>query len=204
MRILRGVLLFLWCGYPIWAHYSVWSGRPAWAVALLGVLVAASLRLAVRGWIAWVAMVLPLGVVLTVVPEEWLLLLPPLVIPLALAIWFAQSLRPGAEPVISRFARLERGQPLDARLTAYTRRLTVVWVVFLAVLAAISAALGVLAPLPVWSAFANGGNYALLAAFFIGEYVFRRIRLSGYRHAPPWELAVIVRRAGFSSRSRER
>src|SRR4029434_6742381 len=94
----------------------------------------------------------------------------PVAINLALAALFAWTLRPGVEPMIARFARRERGT-LEPELRGYTRRLTVVWVAFFVAMAAIAAWLSLAGWTAAWLAFALVGNYALIAALLVGEYL---------------------------------
>ena len=115
----------------------------------------------------------------------------PLAVNLALCGLFGRTLAAGREPMIARFARLERGEALPADLARYTRRLTVAWTVFFAMMAATSLALAAWGPLAVWSLFTNVINYALVALFFVGEYAVRRVRFRHYRHLSPIE---VVRR----------
>jgi hypothetical protein len=101
----------------------------------------------------------------------------PVVINLALAALFASTLRAGAEPMIARFARRERGS-LEPELRGYTRRLTVVWVAFFVAMAAIAAGLSLAGWTTAWLVFALVGNYALIAALLVGEYLYRRRRFA--------------------------
>jgi len=115
----------------------------------------------------------------------------PLGVNLALCWLFGRTLAAGREPMIARFARLERGGDLPGDLARYARTLTLVWTVFFATMAATSLALAAWGPLAAWSLFTNVVNYALVALFFVGEYVVRRIRFRHYRHPTPIE---VVRR----------
>ena len=112
----------------------------------------------------------------------------PLAVNLTLCWLFGRTLPAGREPMIARFARIERGAELPPDLARYTRRLTVAWTVFFAAMAAISLGLAVWGSLAVWSLFTNVINYALVALFFIGEYVVRRVRFRHYRHLSPIEV----------------
>lgn len=110
---------------------------------------------------------------------------------LALCTLFGVTLRRGREPLISRFARLVRGEELPAELRAYARRLTVAWTVFFALMACISLALALWASLAAWTFFTSVVNYLLVVLFFVGEYAYRRLRYHRYPHASPGQ---IVRR----------
>jgi uncharacterized membrane protein len=111
----------------------------------------------------------------------------PVAINLALAAWFASTLRAGREPMITRFARAERGV-LEADLAAYTRALTWVWVALFVAVAMIDAVLAVEGTRVAWLAFTGAGGYLMAAALFLGEWVYRRWRFRHYRHASPLAL----------------
>ena len=111
----------------------------------------------------------------------------PVAINLALAAAFAWTLRAGSTPMVSRFARRERGT-LEPELVAYTRGLTIAWVGFFVAMAAIAAALSLAGWRAAWLAFALVGNYALVAAFLVAEHRYRRRRFPHLRHAPPAEM----------------
>ncbi len=112
---------------------------------------------------------------------------PPIAVNLALAALFANTLRTGREPMIARFARAERGA-LEPDLASYTRKLTIVWAVFFIAVAAVDVALAFGGSRVAWLAFTGLGSYLLVAALFVGEWVFRRWRFRHYRHASPLAL----------------
>jgi uncharacterized membrane protein len=97
-----------------------------------------------------------------------------------LLIWFAASLRSGREPVVTGLARRVR-QRMPDKVVRYTRQVTIAWSAFFAAQLAMSAALLVLAPPSVWSAFINLANLPLLAAMVLGEFGYRVIL---FRHEP--------------------
>lgn len=90
----------------------------------------------------------------------------------ALGAWFGLSLRPGRDALVSRFARLAEG-PLSPAGIGYTRRVTLAWTLFFAAVAATSVALFFLAPLELWSTFANLLTLPLVGAMFVAEYTVR-------------------------------
>jgi uncharacterized membrane protein len=102
----------------------------------------------------------------------WLYFLQHVAMFLALAAWFAASLRPGRNALVTRFALLVEGTLSPAGL-AYTRGVTLAWALFCAATAAISALLFFLAPLTVWSLFANLLTLPLVGAMFVAEYLVR-------------------------------
>jgi uncharacterized membrane protein len=115
----------------------------------------------------------------------------PIVIDVALAALFASTLRKGAEPMIARFARAERGV-LETDLARYTRQLTAVWVIYFLAAAALMAAIWLERRDGALEAFALFVNYAGMAALFVGEWAYRRRRFSQYVHASPREMLAHV------------
>ncbi|MGH8190049.1 MAG: xanthomonadin biosynthesis protein [Rhodanobacteraceae bacterium] len=138
-------------------------------------------------------------------PELALMALP--VVFLAAASWlFARTLRSGKEPLVARFVRMIEGEERLALpgVCTYTRGVTLYWAALLAALALLSLALALCAQPGGWLAtfgvpapFAMRGSllawypevgcWILLAAGFVGEYLFRRWHLraiphSGMRH----------------------
>ncbi len=108
--------------------------------------------------------------------------LPPLLITLSLFLLFAGSLRPGQTPLVTGLARLLEGD-LPPDVAHYTRRVTIAWALFLALMNGELWLLALLAPAELWSLFANFINYILLLLFFAGEYWLRR-RCLPHRHQP--------------------
>jgi uncharacterized membrane protein len=122
--------------------------------------------------------------------------LPPvcqLAICLALVWLFGHTLLPGAEPLVTQMARAVHGS-LPPRIEAYTRRVTIAWTVFMTALAILSVLLFVLAPLKVWSAFANLLLLPLVAVMFLGEYAYRSLRFRWFRHATLRESVMAFQR----------
>jgi uncharacterized membrane protein len=89
-----------------------------------------------------------------------------------LGVLFGRSLLDGREPLCTHWATMVHG-PLSPALSRYTRQVTAAWTMFFALLTLAQVALFLLAPLPVWSAFANFLCLPLVAAMFIGEYLVR-------------------------------
>jgi uncharacterized membrane protein len=72
--------------------------------------------------------------------------------------------------------------PLSPVHERYARQVTVAWVIFFSVLAVISTSLFFLAPLTVWSVYANFMVLPLVALMFVAEYLVRRRLLSDTSH----------------------
>lgn len=183
-----GLCLFI--AYPAVAHF----GRPLTALALLATLagyIAASL------WfhhpLRWLVPAAAAAAVSWAEPPvEWLLFVPPIAINLALAWVFGRTLMHGRVPLISRFAMLEQGT-LSDELASYTRVLTWLWTLLFVAAAATSLALSLSGHRDAWSLFTNFLNYLLVAALFLGEFVYRRLRFRSYRHHSPLQLLRNVR-----------
>jgi uncharacterized membrane protein len=133
----------------------------------------------------------PLAARFAVADARPLIFLPPVALNLGLAFLFGRTLRRGHEPLISTFARAERGT-LEPDLARYTRRLTGVWVALFLGSAAVSVLLAMRGSLAAWGWFTAIGNQVLVVLLFLGEYAFRRLRFPQYRHASPLALAGIV------------
>jgi len=184
---IRRSVLLLACAWPLSLHYAILFA-PAWparvnaaALALAALLWAiAEARAAVS--LAVAALIALLGAVV-VYAHQLLLFAPPVILNAAAAALFGASLRAGHEPLISRFARHARGGVLPLDLAAHARLVTWLWTLLLAAMAIVAAGLALWAPLELWSLFTNVAAYALIAALFVGEYVYRRLRFRHYQHA---------------------
>lgn len=142
-------------------------GRTGWLVLLL----ALGLAYAVFAhWLTTAEGGASLGGLAPYVP--WFYYLQHLAMFVALAAWFGASLRGGREPLVTRFARLA-GEALDAPGLAYTRGATLAWAAFCAAMAAASTLLYFLAPLELWSLFANVLSLPLVGAMFVAEFAVR-------------------------------
>ena len=155
---------------------------------------------ALAAWLALAALLL--APALTGHADLALMALP--VVFLSLAAWiFARTLKPGAEPLVTRCVRVIEG---EARVglpgvRGYTRGVTLFWACLLAVLALLSllialfavpggwlATFGVAAPfalpgsLLAW--YPQAGCWIVMLAAFAGEYGFRRWRLRHIPHPP--------------------
>lgn len=94
---------------------------------------------------------------------------------------FAWTLRPGAEPMITRVARALERDEIPARILPFLRSATLVWCAFLAANAAIIALLALFAPLAAWALWTGALAYVCTGALLLGEYVVRKIRFRWYR-----------------------
>ncbi|HEX7111889.1 MAG TPA: hypothetical protein VF216_05550 [Mizugakiibacter sp.] len=191
--------------WPLVAHVAVTRREPRsaalWVLALISLpLLPALLRARPWAWLAWVAAALTLWALahahLATLPAYLL----PALVPAAGALVFADSLRAGAEPLVTRFVRISEGAAAaaDPVVRRYTRAVTRFWAWLLGALAALALGLALLAvpdgllasfgiaprwPLPraYWSLWVNGLAYVVLALAFVLEYALRRRLLA---HVP--------------------
>ena len=173
-------------GYPALIHFSFAFDRPLlvagmWlAVAVIGLVVAVR-RGNVPSSLLFGAF-LSAGVVLW----WWgkavdFMYLPPVLINLALMVLFGKTLLSGATPLVSRVASLWRGT-LDPVVSRYTRRVTIAWTIFFALMALESIGFALFAPVHVWSFFTNFLNYVFVLLFFVIEYQLRFHCLPNHKH----------------------
>ena len=101
---------------------------------------------------------------------------------LILLMMFGRTLIAGRQPLCTRFAEALHA-PLSPQHERYARQVTGAWTLFFAAMAIISSLLFFLAPLPVWSIFANFLTLPLVALMFIVEYWLRKWLLPEMRHA---------------------
>jgi uncharacterized membrane protein len=198
----RALLSTVACvAYPFLVYWVLAQRRPWLGLALT---LAASLGLCVSlpgprtRVIAAIVVLAIAAAAVTFGDPSSLLFLPPLGVNLALAWFFGRTLAPGREALITRFARLERGEP-EPEVLAYTRRLTWVWVVFFLLMAATSAALALSGAHAAWVGFTAVGNYLCVVALFALEFAYRRWRFPRDEHRTdpisPWQQVALFRAA---------
>lgn len=172
--------------YPTLIHLSLAFDRPLAIAGLWLAVSAVGFLVSIRRGSS--SMALLFGALLVTGAGLWwfgevvdLMYLPPVLVNVALMILFGRTLQPGATPLVARVAALWRGT-LDREVARYTRRVTIAWTVFFALMALESAALALFAPVHVWSLFTNFINYLLVALFFVVEYQLRSYCLPDHEH----------------------
>lgn len=86
---------------------------------------------------------------------------------------FGNTLRPGHEALITQLAGRVHG-PLEPRMRAYTRGVTIAWCLFFAAQLAASVLLYSYASLDAWSIYITMLHLPLVLLMFVAEYFFRR------------------------------
>jgi uncharacterized membrane protein len=118
----------------------------------------------------------------------WLMILPSAT-QAAFALAFLRSLT--GTPLIEHFARMMKHE-LGVRQQAHCRRWTVIWGVYLMILAALGLVLARWAPLRVWTIYVGVLNYVLIGLLFAVEYVIRKLTFREYGRNPlDWVLSKL-------------
>ena len=107
---------------------------------------------------------------------NWVFLLQHAGVQGLLGLAFGRSLRAGQLPMVSRFATVVHGR-LSPALEKYTRQVTWAWTFYFVLMTSLSLLLFWLAPVAVWSVFANLLNLPLLILMFAAEYGARVVLL---------------------------
>ncbi|MDR3395246.1 MAG: hypothetical protein P4L70_09635 [Parasulfuritortus sp.] len=199
-------------GYSLLAHLA--AAAPAPGLFEAAVALAPGLTLAFL--LAWRSAHKPLGLALwgagclglygasgwLVGHYHWVFLLQDAGLQVLLGLTFGRTLRPGQTPLVSQFAALLHGA-LSPAVVRYTRRATWAWTLFFAGMATLSLALFWLAPIAVWSVFANLLGLPLVVLMFVAEYVVRRCVLPKADRAGLWEAFAAYRQssAGVARRA---
>lgn len=192
-RILRWLgIATLVIGYPLLAHYTNESAQSG----NLGALVAIAPMVLIALVLAWSSprRFIMLGVLLlscVVLWVGWSALeqhfalvywLQNVGMQLILFMAFGRTLIAGQQPLCTRFAEALYA-PLTPPHEIYARQVTVAWTLFFAAMVLTSTGLFFLAPLVIWSFFANFLTLPLVALMFIAEYWVRRRVLPEMRHS---------------------
>lgn len=180
-------MFWLALGYPLFAHLAVVFHEPRLQWLALTWLLMISLLVPLRQRRAWAWITLLGGAALLyglVAAGNGLyaLYLPPVVIPAALLLLFASSLRRGETPLVTRIATHMHGGTLPAPLVPYTRRVTWLWCLVCASLCLSAVWLAWFASPELWSLMTNVIHYLVLGAVFILEFAWRRMRYAQYEN----------------------
>lgn len=160
-------------GYPV-IIYLLLSYQVAWLGALMvfGLIV---WKLHHRDNWLWMAVILLVSILVSarLFGIDAILRLSPLLIHISLFYIFIQSLN--TTPLIEQFARLDFGDALPAEITAYCRKLTILWTIFFAANIAGCIWLAILGDDTTWVLYNGLIVYLLIGSLLLGEYLWRRI-----------------------------
>lgn len=203
-----GAVLLLGVGYSVIAHWSAASPERDTVGALVAITPFLALAL-VMAWrsprralmlAAWVASCAALFGTRDwlVMHYNWVFLLQHAGIYALLCAAFGRTLQAGRVPMVTGFARIVH-RSLSPALVAYTHALTWAWTLYFGFVTALSLLLFWLAPVVVWSAFANLVSPLLLVLVFVVEYGVRCHVLPPADRAGPLEAIRAYRRSSSDS-----
>ncbi|MCU7802133.1 MAG: hypothetical protein KZQ96_02965 [Candidatus Thiodiazotropha sp. (ex Lucinoma borealis)] len=104
---------------------------------------------------------------------DFVIYLPPILVPSILLVLFAGSLFNGREAFITRIASKMSNEKLSMKETNYTRKVTWLWSGFFILIITETVFVTIFANKEVWSLFANIYNYVFIGTLFVLEYAFR-------------------------------
>jgi uncharacterized membrane protein len=150
-----------WQGFAAWLLWQ--NGKRAWACALL----------------------LPAALLYVYYDDlkhfEWLCLAPNVLVNASLLFFFARTLAPGKQALITMLATKVHGS-LPPPIERYTRHLTYVWSGFFAISILISVGLYFFVSFAAWSLFSNVYALPMMLGLFAVEYLYRRLRFPWFEH----------------------
>ena len=205
--------------YPILTRVAVhYRSAPLTLLAtLILTLVLLGRGLFARRASAWLTLLVVIALLAVLASLDLALLsmyLPPVLLNVFLGWFFGRTLVRGSRPLIERMAwHLHAREPLSPEQLVYTRRTTVMWTVFFAVMAAINATLALFAhpdgvlellgvtppftvPQNIWFWFANLMNFGLAAVLMACEFAYRQRRFPEHsdRHGNALAFVQTLRR----------
>jgi uncharacterized membrane protein len=206
-----GAIVTLGIGYAVLSHLAAASTAPDVLDALVAIvpLVGLALVMAWRSPQPAVMLTLCLAACVAlygisdwlITHYNWVFLLQHAGMYALLCGAFGRTLQGGEMPMISRFARIMHGE-LSPALVRYTRSATWAWTFYFGGIVGVSLLLFWLAPVPVWSAFANLLGIPLLALMFAGEYAVRCYVLPAADRAGPLDAIRAYRQASSERHAR--
>lgn len=205
-------LITLGIGYSALSHLAASSATPNLFNALVAImpLVGLAFAMAWRSlqrvamlalWLATCAVLFSMSGWL-VAHYNWLFLLQHAGMYALLCGAFGRTLQRGQTPMISRFASIVHGS-LSPALIRYTRSATWAWTVYFGSITGLSLLLFWLAPIYIWSAFANLLGIPLLVLMFVGEYAVRWFVLPPADRAGPLDAIRAYRQASSKKPARQ-
>lgn len=207
-----GALLALGIGYSVLAHQAAASSRPdgldalVAVIPLLGLAFVMAWRSSQRTIMLALCLVACAGLYAAsawlVAHFHWVFLLQHAGVYALLCAAFGRTLRSGQTPMVTGLARIVH-RTLSPALIGYTRSVTWAWTLYFGCICGLSLVLFGLAPITVWSVFANLLDIPLLALMFIGEYAVRCYVLPAEDRAGPLDAIRAYRQASSSGRARQ-
>jgi uncharacterized membrane protein len=133
---------------------------------------------------------------------SWVILLQHSGLYALLCVAFGSTLRSGRTPMVTSLAGFVHST-ISPALIEYTRSVTWAWSIYFGCISGLSMLLFWLAPVAIWSAFANLLDFPLLALMFVGEYAVRCYVLPAEDRAGPLDAIRAYRRASSGGTTRQ-
>ncbi len=187
--------------YPALVHASVIFAMPSLQVVaviffLLGIFWVSLVRGRLIPWLLFSALSATMLLLGYFKLTLYLLYLTPIVIPLALLIFFGRTLLAGRTPLITSISDAARG-PLTPAMQKYTRLLTQLWCLVFLILILWSIILPWLHNPQLWSWFTNVINYGFVGAVFVIEFMVRKKLFPEHDHPSFIEYISIIIKANI-------
>ena len=122
---------------------------------------------------------------------NYLLFIPPIVVPVTLLLGFGLSLLKGKEPLVTAIGEAAKG-PLTPEMRKYTKSVTQLWTGIFFLMITINLSLTFSNNLPLWSWVTSVGNYLWVGIIFISEFIYRKVRFKDHDHPNFLEYLKIV------------
>jgi len=170
--------------YPVIAFIALWLEQPLMVISYLLVIMSliAIDKLRNQHWYTGLVLISLIAIVLYYMQQsvvvQYLVYFPPILILLSLFILFSQSLFGDQTPLITRYA-IMLGDKLEEKHLRYNRSLTLIWSIFLFVMAITSIILALFFSMDTWSLFTHIISYVLIASLFIIEFMYRKYHFAG-------------------------
>lgn len=190
--------------YPLLVHLSVLLNLPLLqALALISLVAGFTYQgLRNRNGFLWALLLLIAALLLLLAAINstiYLLYVPPVALPLLLAVVFINTLLPGKEPLVTAIGEASRG-PLSAEMRRYTRGVTTLWAAVFCLMVLEAFVLALAGRPQLWSWVTSILNYLLIGILFLGEFIFRKWRFPDHNHPGFVEYIKIVVHANAAKR----
>jgi hypothetical protein len=175
-------------GYPTLIILALWLNEPSVRALGLPLLAIALVGPWPRRWPGRSLLLASLLLALLVITMPALALWPPGLICIAVAVWFAQTLRAGKQPAIARFAALvheSQGREMPTDSNAWLRLWTGLWALLLAGLGSGALVLAQTDQAGLWLAWVLGVIPLAIFSTLALEHLLRQHRFPEHEH---WSL----------------
>jgi len=183
---LKTLLIVASLCYPFLIHYLIVTNQFLFAgFYIIGLMMMITMQNILLGNKMVVAVVFSLCIItiaLLFYNVGLVIMLPPILIPLAWAYIFGISLLENRTACITIIAQKIRNNKLDKSEKIYTRLVTKIWFIFFIAIAIESVIVAILFDFETWSYITNFVNYILIVLFMLAEFTLRKYMLHNITH----------------------